>query len=296
MKQIYWDLIFHEMKKQGKDICFRCNKPIIDINTLSIEHMINHASDIKNQKDLFLNPSNLSFSHEKCNQSAGGKAARKSDGYTGVETINAEKGLYRAKFSYKGKQLKISGFNNEIEAGEFYDLSNMKYHDKEHDLNFPDKSDQYKAKIAGGWKSEIIERAVKLINGGARFFMPAQGFGVSKYKGVDQFDGRWRVSIMIDKGEKLSQFTETEQEAAELYDIFCLHHRDGKGGLNLPEKAERYYKIIGTQLNKNTECHTCRYKYLGFGQCQECYHKMYDNRGNLRILDLQTSQELSILI
>lgn len=62
IKQIRFGLI----QQLGLDICFQCSKPITDISTLSIEHMVSWLHK-DNAKELFFDLSNIRFSHLLCN-------------------------------------------------------------------------------------------------------------------------------------------------------------------------------------------------------------------------------------
>lgn len=59
-------ILFHLLKKSGKNICYQCGKEIRSEEELSIEHKIPWL-DSSNPKELFFSLDNIAFSHLKCN-------------------------------------------------------------------------------------------------------------------------------------------------------------------------------------------------------------------------------------
>lgn len=64
-------VMFNILCKYGENICFRCEMPIVDINTLTIEHKLPWL-DV--DPALFWDMDNIAFSHFSCNS----RAARSS--------------------------------------------------------------------------------------------------------------------------------------------------------------------------------------------------------------------------
>jgi hypothetical protein len=61
-------ILFHLIKESNKDICFRCNKKIKNIDELSIEHKVPWLYSDE-PKELFFDLNNIAFSHLRCNSS-----------------------------------------------------------------------------------------------------------------------------------------------------------------------------------------------------------------------------------
>jgi hypothetical protein len=58
-------ILFHQAKRLGDDICFRCKKAIEDVRELSIEHK---EYWLHVDVDLYWDMSNIAFSHYRCNR------------------------------------------------------------------------------------------------------------------------------------------------------------------------------------------------------------------------------------
>jgi hypothetical protein len=71
-------IIYDLMKKLEYDICYRCKKPITNINDLSIEHKIGW---LNNDRRLFWDLENITFSHFKCNCGATKRTLVRPAGY-----------------------------------------------------------------------------------------------------------------------------------------------------------------------------------------------------------------------
>lgn len=57
-------VLFHILKKHGENVCFRCEKIIVSVEELSLEHKIPWMdNDVK----LFWDINNIAFSHLSCN-------------------------------------------------------------------------------------------------------------------------------------------------------------------------------------------------------------------------------------
>ena len=63
-------IMFSLIKQCGFDICYRCKEVIETEKELSIEHKTPWL-DSENPKELFFDLGNISFSHLRCNSSAG---------------------------------------------------------------------------------------------------------------------------------------------------------------------------------------------------------------------------------
>jgi len=61
-------ILFHLIKVSKLDTCYRCNKKILSIEELSIEHKKDWLHS-ENPKDLFFDINNIAFSHLNCNVS-----------------------------------------------------------------------------------------------------------------------------------------------------------------------------------------------------------------------------------
>jgi hypothetical protein len=59
-------ILFHLLCKLNENICFKCKKPILNVDELSIEHKENWLHS-ENPKELFFSLDNIAFSHMKCN-------------------------------------------------------------------------------------------------------------------------------------------------------------------------------------------------------------------------------------
>jgi len=59
-------ILFKFLKETNKNICYRCNKKITKIETLSIDHK-KHWLDSKDPIKTFFNLNNIAFSHISCN-------------------------------------------------------------------------------------------------------------------------------------------------------------------------------------------------------------------------------------
>lgn len=60
-KRVYLDLL----RRLGEDICYRCQKPIVDAEDLSLDHKEPWRFD---SADLFWDPNNIAHSHRRCNK------------------------------------------------------------------------------------------------------------------------------------------------------------------------------------------------------------------------------------
>jgi len=63
-------ILFSLIQELHRNICFRCSKPIENIDDFSIEHKIAWL-DSENPIGLFFDLNNISFSHMSCNSGAG---------------------------------------------------------------------------------------------------------------------------------------------------------------------------------------------------------------------------------
>lgn len=69
-------------------------------------------------------------------------------------------------------------------------------------------------------------------------------YGVSKYKGVS-FNGKYIVvQLTVGKTSVLKKIVSTEEEGAELFDVYALHFQGAYAYLNFPEKREEYLRRI----------------------------------------------------
>jgi len=68
------NLLFTFAKRLSMDICYRCNKPIDNIDDFSIDHK---KSWLHNSPDLFFDVDNVSFSHCSCNYGASAETRKK---------------------------------------------------------------------------------------------------------------------------------------------------------------------------------------------------------------------------
>lgn len=62
-------LLFQLIIDTKQDVCFRCQKPIVDIDDLSIEHK-EPWLDSDNPRKMFFDLKNIAFSHLSCNVGA----------------------------------------------------------------------------------------------------------------------------------------------------------------------------------------------------------------------------------
>lgn len=62
-------ILFSLLVKYGQNKCYRCEKEIVNIDQLSIEHKKAWLNS-ENPKELFFDLENIAFSHLKCNFSA----------------------------------------------------------------------------------------------------------------------------------------------------------------------------------------------------------------------------------
>jgi len=65
-RQLYRMILLKYLKKLGLNICFRCKKPIEDVETLSLDHKVDWMNH-ENAHALFWDINNIAFSHKKCN-------------------------------------------------------------------------------------------------------------------------------------------------------------------------------------------------------------------------------------
>lgn len=63
--------------------------------------------------------------------------------------------------------------------------------------------------------------------------------GVSRFKGVSPYRGRWQATIRIDGRLKWLGSFDTAEEAARAYDDAVLQHRGRSGVLNFPTRPRR---------------------------------------------------------
>ena len=70
--QLRKKIMFEMMQKLERDICYRCNKKIDNIDELSVEHK-EAWQQAENPIDAFYNLDNIAFSHLKCNMNAAKK-------------------------------------------------------------------------------------------------------------------------------------------------------------------------------------------------------------------------------
>lgn len=63
--------------------------------------------------------------------------------------------------------------------------------------------------------------------------------GISKFKGVSPYRGRWQATIRVEGKLKWLGAFETAEEAARVYDEAVLRYRGRKGVLNFPTRPRR---------------------------------------------------------
>jgi hypothetical protein len=118
------NIIFHLMQKCREDKCFRCGKPISNIEDMSIEHKISWMKS-NNPIDNFFSMDNIAFSHLNCNISANKDYTNSRLGLKGVTHVpNREsQKKYRANVynPQTSKNVHVGYFATAEEAAEAYD-------------------------------------------------------------------------------------------------------------------------------------------------------------------------------
>jgi hypothetical protein len=88
--QLRKQILFSLVMRCGLDICFQCGMRITRVEDLSIEHKVPWL-DSDDPVRLFFDLSNISFSHLRCNVSAGRRSNQKY--FTDIDRKTAERRL-----------------------------------------------------------------------------------------------------------------------------------------------------------------------------------------------------------
>lgn len=91
--QLRKNILFHLLEKLEMNVCFQCNRVIVDTKDLSIEHKDPWMS-AKDPKNSFFDLDNIAFSHLTCNISAAQKPQKKY-------FTSEEKKMARARYAVK---------------------------------------------------------------------------------------------------------------------------------------------------------------------------------------------------
>ena len=75
---------------------------------------------------------------------------RISHGKSKYKGVSFDRGKAQVHISIKGKLKNLGRFNNEVEAACTYDLAAVRYHGSFANLNFPEKTEEYKLLISQG--------------------------------------------------------------------------------------------------------------------------------------------------
>jgi hypothetical protein len=100
-------VLFDLLKRHNENICFRCNKEIINVNQLSMDHK---EPWLYNNIELFWDLNNIAFSHTKCNYSNSRKNLNK-------EPIVIQHGTYSGYASYNCRCFLCREAGNEYKRG-----------------------------------------------------------------------------------------------------------------------------------------------------------------------------------
>ena len=119
------NLLFHLICQFDANLCYRCREPIDSADDLHIDHKKNWRSSTKPVDDYF-NPSNLAFSHPRCNTTHQEK--QEQGNYRGVSfSKKKNKNKWRARIFVKGKYKHLGYFPTAEAAALAYNVAVDKY-------------------------------------------------------------------------------------------------------------------------------------------------------------------------
>lgn len=118
-------ILFNLLKKNKENICHRCNKEIVSVDDLSIDH-IEEWLHKENSTELFFDNANIGFSHNECNSSAArcSHTVNAKTGYKGVYTRNdgkKRKKPFVVRIRKDNTNKVIGNFETEEETAKAYD-------------------------------------------------------------------------------------------------------------------------------------------------------------------------------
>ena len=116
-------LLLDFARQLNRNICFRCSKPIISPDDLSLDHKINWL-DAENPKTLFFDIGNVALSHKKCNRPRPfTRVVYAQSGYKGVYYDKNHRGKkWCAQYqNIERKHINIGWFTTAKEAAIAYD-------------------------------------------------------------------------------------------------------------------------------------------------------------------------------
>lgn len=109
-------LLFCFVKKLGLDICYRCEKKIIDITKFSIEHKKGWRF-AENPRKIFFDLDNIAFSHISCNS----RAKKHNRKYFSKEEVREAQAIEKANWYAKNREIVIKRrrqrYHNKVIAG-----------------------------------------------------------------------------------------------------------------------------------------------------------------------------------
>lgn len=155
-RRLFNNIIFDLASKLNLTTCHRCKNQIKCVDEMSLDHKINWCwAEDKDKSELFYDVNNIAFSHQTCNYSARVHMDKTSK-YVGVyKTINKNnkdpKKIWKVEFREgQGKHF-LGRYETEEEAAQAYDMGIVKFRNGNGVLNFPEKFEEYKQRIAEGW-------------------------------------------------------------------------------------------------------------------------------------------------
>lgn len=154
-------------------------------------------------------------------------------------STNLKKNIFNVNYNINFENIKIKNNNQNINSNKHNDSSpNINNNNKKYNfynvLQTINKNNS-KGHVSLSKKSQEIQKR-RLINNSR----------ASKYRGVSKNGNKWQVYMMINKKNKYFGTFDSEEIAAQIYDILSIKNRGLKAKTNYKYNAKQIEKIFKT--------------------------------------------------